>query len=575
MWERHRTSRARIDQLEEARRSITRLKVHVIENAMRFAFSILVCGGRFVQIEEVFLWNDVIPPAATSFYRAQSLLMKSISAKCERECSKWRNEMTPGSILSFDGSWSHRRGAKECVVVLIDTRIKKIVDFEILQKSKGKMPGNYTGSSNGMEVEALRRLILRWRTNPLVVGCVHDSDSKASKAIRDARWQIDQFYDPNHISKSFDRKWAKIPHAHLRGLQMKVRKWFSFLVRSDFSAQNKVAFWLNTVEHFLGNHEGCPHHKVNAQKRPPLADNQRGQEELRGFLERTTNLVMKCGHGLNTQMCESFNSVKARYADKTTSWKVSWNARTMCAILQMNNPERWKLELFIECNLEQLHDQTRQRLEERLIARREASGTRRTEEAQAKAQKRRARMRVESQGETAGKADYRFAAPRDSDGSFSQTEEDTESSGWQGLERWEEAKLRLEEPPEEKMANQSRSSPIRASDPSPRSHDAPRKKVTFSVFSLPHRHEVVPRPLDEPRPYNEMRPRMPSVLAAKLNESIAKAADDDEVTELTLWAPITSDSYVSTVELNNELVLEAKVDSSNSPTEPPRPRDFV
>jgi hypothetical protein len=183
---------------------------------------------------------------------------------------------------------------EECVVVFVDMRLNKIVDFEIIRKTNGKCYGDYSGSSNGMEVEALRRLILRWKNNANVTGYVHDSDSMASKAIREAEWRIDEFFDPNHISKSFDRKWAKSEHAHLRGLQMKIRKWFNFLIRSDFSAEDKLRFWMNTTQHFLGNHAACPPHKIKSGKKPPLAGNPQGADELHKFLGSTTNMITKC-----------------------------------------------------------------------------------------------------------------------------------------------------------------------------------------------------------------------------------------------------------------------------------------
>jgi hypothetical protein len=234
MSERTRTSPQRKKQLAEARQHADHTHPYLIINALRFAFSILVTGDKFTRVEELFLWNNILPPHSSTFYTAQAQLITSIERKCHNDCSKWQEQMIAGSILAFDGSWSHRRGAKECVVVFIHVRIKKIVDFEIVRKAKGLVPGNYDGSSNGMEVEALRRLIARWKKNRFVVGYVHDSDSKASKAIRGAKWGIDEYYDPNHISKSFDRQWVKSEHKHLRGLQMKIRKWFNFLSRSDF-----------------------------------------------------------------------------------------------------------------------------------------------------------------------------------------------------------------------------------------------------------------------------------------------------------------------------------------------------
>jgi hypothetical protein len=74
-----------------------------------------------------------------------------------------------------------------------------------------------------MEVAALRNIIERLKNNQPIIGHVHDSDSKASSAIRAAGWEIEQFFDHNHISKAFDRQWSQAPKSHLIGPGAKIR----------------------------------------------------------------------------------------------------------------------------------------------------------------------------------------------------------------------------------------------------------------------------------------------------------------------------------------------------------------
>jgi hypothetical protein len=138
------------------------------------------------QMEHIFLWNNIISPSKSSFNRAQQELFEVIKVKCLIECANRRQEVFPGSTLAFDGSWSHCRGAMECIDVFIDCPTEKIVDFEILQKSKCRLLSDHAGSSSGMEVAAVQNLIERRKNNTNVVGCVHDCNSKASKPIREA-----------------------------------------------------------------------------------------------------------------------------------------------------------------------------------------------------------------------------------------------------------------------------------------------------------------------------------------------------------------------------------------------------
>jgi hypothetical protein len=61
------------------------------------------------------LWNDIIPPSQSTFYRAQKELMDPIKIKYLGNWGKCRQDMLPNSIIVFDGSRSHRRGAKEAI----------------------------------------------------------------------------------------------------------------------------------------------------------------------------------------------------------------------------------------------------------------------------------------------------------------------------------------------------------------------------------------------------------------------------------------------------------------------------
>jgi hypothetical protein len=70
-----------------------------------------------------------------------------------------------------------------------------------------------------------------------------------------------------------------------------------------------------------------------------LAGKEAAQNQLRDFLVHTVELLRHTRNNLTTQLCESFNSVKAVYANKTISWRVSWPILIMCAILQLNSPE--------------------------------------------------------------------------------------------------------------------------------------------------------------------------------------------------------------------------------------------
>jgi hypothetical protein len=283
--------RLRILQIRESQPRATeaaRQAFMTIRNARRFAFSILVAGSTYSQATMTFLWNDIIPPSETSFYQAQKGLFKPFDDLARSSCELVRRSLLEGTVISFDGSWSHRRRAKECVVVVVVVGTDKIIDYELIRRPKSGNPGNYDGSANGMECEALARIVQRLKSDARIVGYVHDNDSTAAKVITDAGWAIQEWLDPNHISKCYDRRWQKAPRSALNGLGVKLKKGFNFLIHGDFSDEQKVLFWENTLNHFRRDHTNCPegHSDLRAypQMNDPLAVSQ-----LTDFIRKTAS----------------------------------------------------------------------------------------------------------------------------------------------------------------------------------------------------------------------------------------------------------------------------------------------
>lgn len=93
-------------------------------------------------------------------------------------CANYRSLMIPGSTTTMDGFWGHRRNSNQCVLDFIDSTQKKIVDFDFSMKSIHKLKGDYDGSSNGMEIDCLQKMIPRWKEDTTVIAFSHDNDGK-------------------------------------------------------------------------------------------------------------------------------------------------------------------------------------------------------------------------------------------------------------------------------------------------------------------------------------------------------------------------------------------------------------
>lgn len=112
--------------------------------------------------ESMFLWNNLLLPSQSAFYRAQKIKSGEIIRMAKSSCDFWRGKMTPNLCIAFDGSWSHRRNAMHCLVDFIKS--KKVVDFEVISK----LDPDFNGSSNSIECFGLKKMIPQWINNKKV-----------------------------------------------------------------------------------------------------------------------------------------------------------------------------------------------------------------------------------------------------------------------------------------------------------------------------------------------------------------------------------------------------------------------
>jgi hypothetical protein len=302
----------------------------------------------------------------------------------------------------------------QCVVDFIDVLRGKIVDFEILQKGRGFVFGDYFGPSNGMEVEGVRRIIRRWQThepatNAKVSAYVHDRDAKTRKLLREL-WNKPELLDPNHILKGFERKLGG--YSELRGLKSKLRRWFVFISKLEETQEEKRRLWLNSSNHYQGIHDACRPHppivnpplqlptspsrqisavdevtgqsaqKVTRQSKEKVSQIRLKIAHLEQFLRETEDLFNLVTPGITTQLNESLHARKAKMASKDIAWQGSWPARVAAAVLDINMPG-WRLELYKRLELPKLSPEAEgiiqghdQRISERASKRQQPSEAR-------------------------------------------------------------------------------------------------------------------------------------------------------------------------------------------------------
>jgi hypothetical protein len=80
------------------------------------------------------------------------------------------------------------------------------------------------------------------------------------------------------------------------------------------------------------------------------------------FLRKTEWILECCDSRFATQINESFNRAKLKYATKDQQWGLTWDARMACSVLD-RNPPSWKLNLFDRLALPPLAPEVRLCLE--------------------------------------------------------------------------------------------------------------------------------------------------------------------------------------------------------------------
>jgi hypothetical protein len=112
----------------------------------------------------------------------------------------------------------------------------------------------------------------------------------------------------------------------------------------------KKAYWENCVRHFCGDHSDCPFAHENEIPVWDGAAHKVCVDTLTLLVQKTKPILGLVVSDYSTQINESLNRTKVKYANKDVCWGFTWKARMACAILDRNDPG-WKLALYEKLKL--------------------------------------------------------------------------------------------------------------------------------------------------------------------------------------------------------------------------------
>jgi hypothetical protein len=132
-------------------------------------FAVLATGLRYEQEKEFLLFFNIVMPSKSAFYEAQKGVASELVRRARHSAAYWASRLPAGTVIAFDGSWSHRRQADQhlgAFIALTPDRnheaYGKVVDFVLLGRRHCRQPGNYEGSPQGMETAGLAEMSGRW-----------------------------------------------------------------------------------------------------------------------------------------------------------------------------------------------------------------------------------------------------------------------------------------------------------------------------------------------------------------------------------------------------------------------------
>jgi hypothetical protein len=315
----------------------------LLKDAGSVAFSILASGLTPDKFREGLLWNNIISPSKGLVNSKMRQIGEFIVQMAHESCIDAIAKMPDGSVISFDGSWEHRRNSHRAIFTVFCGY--NIIGFQIedTRKATHHRVDKYSYIPQNLEVIALKHMIDRLKAIPQIVGYCHDNDARTRNVINDEKeWKIQEYVDQGHAVKSFLARLEKARFGEV--ISNCLIRWLRTLIQaSSMSKAEKHEAWMNTSCHFSGNHKHCPvrHSPVQILIEPT---NTELLDKLNKFLTKTCWIVEKCDSLFTTQMNESFHRGKLRYATKDGKWGFSWIPRMCCAILDRNRPN-WKLDL--------------------------------------------------------------------------------------------------------------------------------------------------------------------------------------------------------------------------------------
>jgi hypothetical protein len=280
------------------------------------------------------------------FYRIQKALVPWLHMQGKTSCATALKQVGADEYIGFDGAWNHNRRGSKLIGTLCNISKRSVVGYSIIEK-RSRLSEPFEGPSKQMEAKSFHEL-LTTLTYPALkfAGLVTDGDVSIRKIIRNET-NIRHLLDIGHSVKSFIRYFHVTDKKNggiLGPFRDRLLVWFRHLVSQNLPLDEKKELWQNAVSHFRGDHSRC-RHSASTKGRVIRDDETVLIEAMTTFLSSTTKYFELLEPNVRTQVNESLNAKRTRFASKNFAWGDSWVARMALAVMHFNDPYVYFTEL--------------------------------------------------------------------------------------------------------------------------------------------------------------------------------------------------------------------------------------
>ena len=100
----------------------------IVINPVRFAFSLLVEGAQPEKALRMLEWNNIICRNHEKIYDAIRMIGDAMIDLAEKSMEHERASLPPECVISFEGSWNHRRRGTHCLFSVICRPTGKLIE---------------------------------------------------------------------------------------------------------------------------------------------------------------------------------------------------------------------------------------------------------------------------------------------------------------------------------------------------------------------------------------------------------------------------------------------------------------